>query len=563
MPPQKRSRTDDSNAIVLRGGFPHPPRTVQAYREGRLCDVQLKADDGTTFDAHVLCLIAGSAYFEAMYSSRSDWSDAASSTVTLHTVPAHALQTCLEYIYAGQAEVAAEVQLPVVLECAAYLQMPELMEAVAAVLAARICSSTALDTWVVADRQGLASLKSAATTVAARNFGDVTAGEGWLRAPVECVRQLLASDRLSICDEARIYSAAVGWLRAQAPPLSAEDAAALLALVRFPLLTRDFYASTVRAEPLLKTPAGMEMLFDALGANTLGGDGTRRRMGFERLYVAGGSFGDASSRLSSLTCYDPVSDSWESMAAMRMVRAYAAAAVCDDKVYAVGGRTTESLTNTVERYNPADNAWEAVAPMSTARSSLAAAVLGGKLYAVGGSGYGGYSSVAERYNPADNTWEAVAAMRTGRKGHAAAVLDDKLYVVGGRSGSSYLKTVERYDPVDNTWEAVAPMSKARTYLAATVIDGKLFAIGGDDGTDTLNLVERYDPVSSTWSTLAAMPTIRYGFGAAAIGGKLYAVGGRIDGGRTSAVERYDPATNTWETMAPMGQAPEGLVCVSR
>ena len=114
-----------SAAVVLRGGVAHPLRTLQKYREGRLCDVELKAEDGTTFAAHVLCLTAGSAYFEALYSSRS-WSDSASSTVMLSVMSGHALDTCLEYIYAGQAEVADEAQLPAVLEAAAYLQMPDI-----------------------------------------------------------------------------------------------------------------------------------------------------------------------------------------------------------------------------------------------------------------------------------------------------------------------------------------------------------------------------------------------------------------------------------------------------
>ena len=368
----KRSRTESSSsssssaasAVVLRGGFAHPPRTLEKYREGRLCDVQLQAADGSTFAAHVLCLTAGSAYFEALYASRSDWSDAASSTITLHEVPAHALNSCLEYIYAGKADVTDEEQLPAILEAAAYLQMPELVEAAMAELSARLGPSTALQTWIIADRQDLAPLKTAAASSVARNFDAVAASEAWVRAPLELVRQLFASDRLAVGDEARVYNAAVAWLRAQAPPLSAEDAAALLALVRFPLLTHDFFASTVRKEPLLKTPAGMDMLVDTMSARAFGSDdGMRRRLGFERLYTVGGS----RQLVATVERYDPATNTWEAVAPMSTKRAGLGAASIDGKLYAVGGHDGSARLATVERYDPATNTWEAVAPMSTKR----------------------------------------------------------------------------------------------------------------------------------------------------------------------------------------------------
>ena len=104
--------------------------------------------------------------------------------------------------------------------------------------------------------------------------------------------QLLASDRLAARDEAQVYAAAVAWLHARVPPLAAEEATAMLSLVRFPLLSREYYVGIVRTEPLLKTPAGTEMLMDAFAASAYG-DVAPRRLGFERLYILGGSDGDA------------------------------------------------------------------------------------------------------------------------------------------------------------------------------------------------------------------------------------------------------------------------------
>ena len=89
---------------------------------------------------------------------------------------------------------------------------------------------------------------------------------------------MLASDRLKVADEEAVYSAAVKWLHAQAPPPAEDDALALLRLVRFPLLSREFVQETVHNEPLLRTFAGMQVLSNSF-SGALHGDSARRRMG--------------------------------------------------------------------------------------------------------------------------------------------------------------------------------------------------------------------------------------------------------------------------------------------
>ena len=409
------SATAAATACTLGGGYAQPARTVEKFRDGRLTDVTLEAADGTTFHAHALCLTAGSEYFEALHAAASSWKDAADETLALSSVPAHALEVCLEFIYVGEAT-ATEAQLWDVLEAAAYLQMPELVEATTKALARRLTPSTVLRTWEVADRQGLSVLADEACHFAARHFAEVVASEAWLSTPVNCVRQLLASDRMVVDGEARVYDAAIAWLRARVPPMGTEAAVSLLGLVRFPLLSREFFTGTVRAEPLLKTPAGLGMLADALTAPAFGGK-TRRRIGFTQLYAVGGY---------------------------------------DDR---------ESRVAAVERYDPSTNTWEAVAAMSTKRANLGAVALDGKLYAVGGFDGETHLDSVERYDPSTNAWEAVAAMSTKRCGVGAVALDGKLYAVGGYTGCTPLDSVERYDPSTNTWEAVASMPTERDSLA--------------------------------------------------------------------------------------------------
>ena len=292
MPPRKRSRTaaastnSSSTAVVLGGGHAHPPRTVAKFRSGALCDVELQAADGTAFRAHAVCLTAGSEYMEALYSAKTEWKDA-DGPVKLEQVPAAALSVCLDFVYCGEATVEAD-QLSAVLEAAAYLQIEPLRDAAAEELQRCLGPATAFSTWALAESQGLAELATAAKATAARHFGDIAASEAWLSAPAYVVQALLSSDKLTVRSEADVYTAALAWLRARAPPLGAEEAAALLSHVRFPLLGSDFMRDTVNKEPLLETVAGMRMISEAFVAFGYG-HASRRRFGFEQwIYAVGG-----------------------------------------------------------------------------------------------------------------------------------------------------------------------------------------------------------------------------------------------------------------------------------
>ena len=362
-----------------------------------------------------------------------------------------------------------------------------------------------------------------------------------------------SSDRINaVGGEEAVYSAAVAWLRAQTPSPTEDDAAALLRLVRFPLLSQDFVRATVRREPLLRTVVGMEMLNDALLAALHGGSPVRpRRMAFEKVYAVTRADG-------SVVRYDPLADAWERIpirVESTVMRGSALSAV-DGKLYALGGSNgggPESVSS-VKRYDPATNAWEAMVPMPTARQFLEASGVDGKIYALGGYAVGEHGGSAlrsvERYDPATNAWEVMTPMPTGRFNFTVAVVDGKIYALGGFDGRT-LSTVERYDPATNAWEVVAPMPGKRSCLVAAVVDGKLYALGGRSADKTtLSTVERYDPATNAWEVVAPMPTARSSLAASGVDGKLYALGGlSADKTALSTVERYDPATNAWEAVA--------------
>ena len=553
--PPKRARASadapSAASIELVGGLAEKPSAIAKFRDGRLTDVEVVAADGTAFHAHALCITSGSEYFERLLAGER-WADTAGRPLSLPEVPKQGLAACLEFIYTGSCTVANEAELIVVLQAAAYLQIRPLVDAAAKAMSAHLSATTALAFWAVADRQGLSQLAADAVSAAARHFEQIAASPAWLSAPAETVRVLVASDRLKVADEEAVYSAAVTWLHAQAPPPAEDDALALLRLVRFPLLSREFVQETVHNEPLLRTFAGMQMLSNYF-FGALHGDSARRRMGFEQLYIVGGY--DGSDALATFHRFDSMANVWEAMAPMSTARSGLAAAAVDGKLYVMDGADDDGHgLSSVERYDLAKNAWEAVAPMSTARYALAAAAVDGKLYVMGGADADGHTlSSVEQYDSTANVWEAMPSMSTARSGLAAVAVDGKLYVMGGNDtdDESSLSSVERYDLAKNAWEAVAPMSTARDGFAAAAVDGKLYVMGGFDGQNRLSSVERYDPATNAWEAVAPMSTARSCSAAAVFDGKLYVMGGHDGKNWLSSVEQYDPAKNEWVTMASM------------
>ncbi|KOO29404.1 kelch-like protein [Chrysochromulina tobinii] len=556
MPPApKRARASadapSAASIELVGGLAEKPSAIAKFRDGRLTDVEVVAADGTAFHAHALCITSGSEYFERLLAGER-WADTAGRPLSLPEVPKQGLAACLEFIYTGSCAVADEAELMVVLQAAAYLQIRPLVDAAAKAMSAHLSATTALAFWAVADRQGLSQLAADAVSAAARHFEQIAATPAWLSAPAEMVHVLVASDRLKVADEEAVYSAAVKWLHAQAPPPAEDDALELLRLVRFPLLSREFVQETVHNEPLLRTFAGMQMLSNYF-FGALHGDSARRRMGFEQLYIVGGY--DGSDALATFHRFDSMANVWEAMAPMSTARSGLAAAAVDGKLYVMDGADDDGHgLSSVERYDLAKNAWEAVAPMSTARYALAAAAVDGKLYVMGGADADGHTlSSVEQYDSTANVWEAMPSMSTARSGLAAVAVDGKLYVMGGNDtdDESSLSSVERYDLAKNAWEAVAPMSTARDGFAAAAVDGKLYVMGGFDGQNRLSSVERYDPATNAWEAVAPMSTARSCSAAAVFDGKLYVMGGHDGKNWLSSVEQYDPAKNEWVTMASM------------
>ena len=260
------------------------------------------------------------------------------------------------------------------------------------------------------------------------------------------------------------------------------------------------------------------------------------------IYVAGGN---STAPLSSLSAYNPISNSWTTCAAMPGARwGMDGAGVISNKLYLAGGWTVSPPlpNNNLWVYDPVANTWD------TTRASLpwlsadgACGVINNKLYiTTPNNGYSGpENTFLHVYDPSLNTWTQLPSSPIGHASPAFGVIGTKLYVAGGYTGSGVLTAqLDVYDAAANSWSTKAPMARALLGCAGTVLDRKLYVVGGYDGTNSLSVMEVYDPTSDTWTTAAPMITPRNRLCAANLNGVVYAIAGGNAAGGCANTEAY-------------------------
>lgn len=265
-----------------------------------------------------------------------------------------------------------------------------------------------------------------------------------------------------------------------------------------------------------------------------------------KLYVSGMD----PSRSMKLDVYDPATNTWSLLTPSTLIRAYAGAGVINGKLYVVGGCSSNAdcrvgVTSALEVYDPISNTWSTLAAMPTARYGVAVGVINGKLYVTAGTlacPPCNQPTATEVYDPTTNTWSTAAPIPTPRESATATVFDGSqlFYVVGGGqpAGIPILGTVEVYNSVTNTWSSRTSMLTFRAGAGAGVINALLYVVGGFSSV-VLTSNESYDPERDYWTERAPVLTARARPLVAVINSKLYAVDGTLpDSTNTGANEMY-------------------------
>jgi DNA-binding CsgD family transcriptional regulator/N-acetylneuraminic acid mutarotase len=251
---------------------------------------------------------------------------------------------------------------------------------------------------------------------------------------------------------------------------------------------------------------------------------------------------------------------WRTRAQMPTPRTDLAVVVHDTRIYAIGGVSSEGVTDKVEIYDPQGDAWVTGAPKPTPAGFVLAVAVDDKIYVPGGFDAGRVpQNVLEIYDPAGDIWAQAAPMPKALGAYGLATLDGAVYLFGGRAGpEEYVASVYRYDPAADRWEELSPMTRARGFLGAAPLGDKIYVVGGYDGSAEYNACDVYDPVADSWDTCAPMGVPRGGLALVAVREQLYAIGGGMD--RYLAYnELYDSRVNVWRPIeTPVRQQWRGL-----
>ena len=272
-----------------------------------------------------------------------------------------------------------------------------------------------------------------------------------------------------------------------------------------------------------------------------------------KIYAIGGYLDQInfSGHLSTNEMYDPANDTWATKEPMPTARNRFGIAVCQNKIYVIGGETDEGYTGANEVYDPLTDTWETRTPMPTVRADLSANVVDGKIYLIGGTevyGYGAWPraiNVTEVYDPVTDSWTTKTSIPTAVGGYASAVVDNQIYVIGSLGWGEPPSGINQiYSPATDTWVVGSSMPTWFTERAAAAATTGVFApkrihVLWDDEYRV------YDPESDSWSTATSMPTPRLLLGVAVVDDILYAIGGGFHAGvgftESNKNEKYTPS----------------------
>jgi N-acetylneuraminic acid mutarotase len=261
-----------------------------------------------------------------------------------------------------------------------------------------------------------------------------------------------------------------------------------------------------------------------------------------RIWVAGGLTPHEAT--ASTQVYDPAINSWQEGPELPEAVHHAMLVTYHDQLAVIGGfhsQDNDPLAVTSPRMLLLDNKtgqWVDGPRLNYARAAGGAAVVDDKIVVVGGR-TGNPAQLVTQTEIFDGTRWSVRADILSPGDHLAVTADSSyLYAVGGRkfTADSNTNVVQRYDPKTDHWDILTPTPQPVSGAGAAIVDGRLIVVGGEGVTTVSGTVQAYDLTASTatWTPLTPLPEGRHGPGVTAIGNTLYAIGGATKPGHTAS-----------------------------
>ena len=208
------------------------------------------------------------------------------------------------------------------------------------------------------------------------------------------------------------------------------------------------------------------------------------------IYIIGGSNSDGF--VDIVQAFDIANGTLSEVAPLPTKRNQLNSVVYNNKIYVIGGEleNTGARTNLVEVYDPVSNSWETLASMPTARE-CDIAIFGNKIYAFGGFDGSNTLSKVEVYDITNNSWSDRPDMPYGLSAYHLASFDNYIFLFGDYG--DHMDEVHMYDVLNNSMIKLVTNFTGRRHAAVVRNADWIYVIGGYDGSTVFDLVEKCKP----------------------------------------------------------------------
>jgi kelch-like protein 10 len=533
------------------------PKAWDEFRlHQQLCDGILHSNDGNIFYIHRIILCAASTYFKALFTNNLKGGEPEINEVNLD-IPGHILDLILDYAYTGHCNVTSE-NVEQLLSTAHQYGVLGVLHQCSEYLLEELQPENCIGIFKLARQYFLPDLEDRRRRYICHNFKQIL-----LHSPefkdlsAEELEDILSDDELNVDNEGVVFEAVIKWAEAD---LQAREQylRTLIHCVRYGLTSLRFFTDVMDNQLILANPELRISLYPAyvfLAEHECEEECdhpiARPRIPYEIVFAFGGWSNAKPTRL--IETYDVRADEWLiSKNTDHSPRAYHGVCTLDNLIYVVGGFDGSEHLSTVRCYNPVTQEWQDRACMYHARCYVSVCSLGGKIYAFGGFDGMIRKDSAERYSPCLNQWEMIPSMHRPRSDASATSLNGKIYIVGGFDGEEVMSSAEVFDPDTNEWTFIHPMESPRSGVRLVAYNNFLYAIGGFDEFTRLASGERYNPsCSSGWQEISEMFSPRSNFAAVVLDDMIFVFGG-FNGMTTIADgEYYDVHSDEWYETSSM------------
>jgi hypothetical protein len=253
-----------------------------------------------------------------------------------------------------------------------------------------------------------------------------------------------------------------------------------------------------------------------------------------RIYVAGGMFGDAGTRLDRVQRFDPQRESWETLARLPEPVRAAAGAARGSEFLVLGGTTPDGGGRQVFAYDARRDRWRVGPQLPRVLYNHSAVTVGDRVFVLGG-----YDTEAEElrsvYVLDGSRWQSSSPLPRPVHAFGAVVFRGEIWVIGGRRGETQLREVWIFNPKNERWRRGPSLPKPMELLGATVVGDEIHAVWE-------RTYQIYDASTNRWRDGPPPLVPRHALSLFHVGGALYAVGGCTTELRDTAVVEKRPVS---------------------